>query len=134
SMLAALDDPFTRAAVAPRPDATGGKGPRPPTSPAPPVRTVDGVLIIDVPGFARLDATAAVAALSAADSKLKTEGVAAKGIVLDLRIPQDGDGFLVFSIGDSLRLLIARILNRSLVLGTLRSRQHYGYPAHDGSQ
>lgn len=137
SMLAPLNDPSTRAAVALPPDTASTKegDARPPISPAMPVRTVDSVLVIDAYGFARLDAAgekAAVAALTAAGSKLNAE--AAKAIVLDLRIPQDGDDFLVFSIGSSLRFLVGRILNRSLVLGTSRSRQHYGYPAHDGAQ
>jgi C-terminal processing protease CtpA/Prc len=135
SMLAPLNDPFTRAAVAPPPDPTSSKDPGPPIIPALPVRTVDGVLVMDVHGFAGLDAAgekAAVAALTAADSKLNAE--AAKAIVLDLRIPQGSDDFKMFFVGTSLRFLVGRILNRSLALGTSRSRQHYGYPAHDGMQ
>ena len=139
SMLAALNDPWTRAAVAPSPDEVGSKGSStpPPTAISTPVRTVDSVLVIDVIGLARLSAAgdaAAVAALNAADSKLTAERATAKGIVLDLRIPPDGDAFLAFSIDSSLRSLVGSLLNRSLVLGTLRSRQHYGYPSQDGSQ
>jgi C-terminal processing protease CtpA/Prc len=139
SMLAALNDPWTRAAVAPHPDAAAKKGSiaPPPTSPPTPLRAADDVLILDVTGFARLNAAedkAAGAALADAYTKLKAESATAKGIVLDLRIPSDGDGYLLFTVDSSLRVLVRRLLNRPVVLGTLRSRLHYGYPAQGGFQ
>jgi len=136
SMLSALNDPLTRAAVAPSPDPGGGQGrdPRPPTSSAPPVRRVDGALVIDVAALARLELAENAAEVMAADSKVTADSATAKGIVLDLRLRHGIDGMLVFTANQSLRSLIGRLLNRSVVLGTSRSRQHYGYPAQNGLQ
>jgi C-terminal processing protease CtpA/Prc len=140
SMLAALGDPWTRAAVARPPEGVGSKESGPPTPASMAtgaVRTVGGVLVIDVAGLARLRGAAdeaAVAALKAAESKLTAERATAKGIVLDVRIPPDGDALAVLPIDANLRFLVGSLLNRPLVLGALRSRQHYGYPPQDGSQ
>jgi hypothetical protein len=83
-MLSALNDPLTRAAVAPSPDQ-GGRDPRPPTSPAPPIRTVGGALVIDIAALARLELAGNAAEVMAADTKVTTESAGAKGIVFDLR-------------------------------------------------
>jgi hypothetical protein len=41
---------------------------------------------------------------------------------------------LAFTANQHLRPLIGRLLNRSVVLGASRNRQHYGYPAQNGMQ
>jgi C-terminal processing protease CtpA/Prc len=135
SMLSALNDPLTRAAVAPSPDPGGGRGrdPRPPTSPAPSVRTVGDALVIDIAALARLELAGKNAAeIMAADSKMTPDSVTAKGIVFDLRLQSGIDDMLVFTANLGLRPLIGRFLNRSVVLGAARGRQHYGYPAQSG--
>jgi C-terminal processing protease CtpA/Prc len=135
-MLSALNDPQTRAAVAlpPGTSAGQGRGPRPPTSPAPSVRTIDGTIVIDVAALAWLELAGNAADTKAADSKLTADIAMAKGVVFDLRLPWDDDGMLVFVANQTLRSLIGRLLNRSIVLGASRSRQHYGYPAQNGLQ
>jgi C-terminal processing protease CtpA/Prc len=134
SMLAALNDPLTRAAVVPSPDPSGGQGrdPRLQASSAPPVRTVGGALVIDVAALARLELAGNAAEVMAADTKLTADSATAKGIVLDLRLQPDIEGMLVFMANVRLRPLIGRFVNRPVVLGAARSRQHYGYPAQNG--
>jgi len=136
SMLSALNDPLTRAAVAPSPDPGDGQGrdPRPPPSSAPPVRTVDGALVIDVAALARLELAGDAAEVMAADSKVTADSATAKGIVFDLRLGRGIGGMLAFTANQSLRPLIGRFLNRSVVLGASRHRQHHGYPAQNGLQ
>ena len=134
SMLSALNDPLTRAAVAPSPDPGDGEGrdPRPPTSHAPSVRTVGDALVIDVAALARLELAGNAAEVIAADSKVTADSATAKGIVFDLRLQSGIDDMLVFVANLGLRPLIGKFLNRSVVLGASRSRQHYGYPAQSG--
>jgi hypothetical protein len=133
SMLSALNDPLTRAAVVLSPDP-GGRDPRPPTSSAPAVRAVNGAFVIDIAALARLELAGNAAEVMAADTKVTTESATAKGIVFDLRLQPGIDGMLVFTDNQHLRPLIGRFLNRSVVLGASRNRQHYGYPAQNGLQ
>ena len=122
-MLSALDDPLTRAAKAAPPRPHGGQErkstPRPSAGP---VRTIDGVLVIDLAALAGNSA-------EAAESKIAAESATAKGIVLDLRLQPNIDGMLAFLANLHLRALIGRFVDRPVVLGALRQREHYGYPA-----
>ena len=135
-MLSALNDPLTRATVAPSLNPGGGQARdvRPPASSAPPVRTVDGALVVDATAFARLDLAGNAAEVEAADSKMTADRATAKGIVFDLRLRSGSDGMLRFIANQRVPVLIGRFLNRSVVLGASRSRQHHGYPAQNGLQ
>jgi C-terminal processing protease CtpA/Prc len=135
-MLSALGDPLTRAGVARSRDVEGGQGsePGPPTLSAPSVRTIDGALVIDVTALARLEIAGNAAAIKAADSKVAADSATAKGIVLDLRFQAGTDGMLAFMANQALRTLVGSLLNRPVVLGASRTRQHYGYPAQNGLQ
>jgi C-terminal processing protease CtpA/Prc len=133
-MLSALNDPLTRASVASpdpssRPDQASASTPS-----APPVRTVDGVIVINVSALARLELAGKAAVAKAADGMLTSDSATAKGVVFDLRLLPDSDGMVAFAASQSLRPLIGRFLNRSVVLGAWRSRQHYGYAAQNGLQ
>jgi len=132
-MLSALNDPLTRASVAlslgPAQDQAS-----PLTSSPPPGRTVNGVVVINVGALARLELAGNAAAANAAEGKLAAVSTTAKGVVFDLRLLPDSDGMVAFTASQSLRPLIGRFLDRTVVLGASRWRQHYGYAAQNGLQ
>jgi hypothetical protein len=90
--------------------------------------------VINVSALARLELAGNAVVAKAADGKLTSDSATAKGVVFDLRFLPDSDGMLAFAANQSLRSLIGRFLNRSVVLGASRSRQHYGYAAQNGLQ
>lgn len=135
-MLAALGDPQTRAVHGkPKAPAQGPtRSTAVPTDRAagPPVRTVDGMLVIDVAALTRLQLSGDQAGAERATEALAKEGQSAKGVVIDLRVSGEDSGYLRFFLRSMAPQIASMFLASPVTLATSRVRQSYGYVAATG--
>jgi C-terminal processing protease CtpA/Prc len=128
-MLGALGDAGTRAEVLAEPKAAPPAQAAAP--PGEPVRTEEGVLVIDA---ARIAATGAKdnTALRALFGKVNEAVPTAKAVVIDARGAGAADAFVTYFFADILRQVLPQLLDSNVTLGSRRYRLHNGYATQGG--
>lgn len=128
-MLAALNDNSTRAEIGTKTTAaaTGQLS----AATKEPVRTEDGVLIIDATQIAKTGAQNNVA-FSGFIGKVGEAVPTAKAIVVDGRAAVKPDDFTAYFFVMSLRQILPQVLAANVMLGSTRYRVHSGYATQTG--
>jgi C-terminal processing protease CtpA/Prc len=136
SMLAALHDPMTTTELAaPQPAVTPQTRP---ASGAPPdptyFRKVDRVIVVVVPDWVNTMMRGDGAAFSAMQQTMLAQIANADGVVIDCRYGSVPAGSApAFLLGSYLDTLLPLLVRGRVSFGTLRYRQHNGYPPQRGN-
>ena len=128
-MLDALGDKSTRAEI--ETDARAASPNQPAASAKEPVRTENGVLVIDAMRAARIGAQDN-AAFNGLIGKIAEAIPTAKAVVIDGRDAGQPDDFASYFFGGLLRQILPQMLDANVTLGSTRYRMHNGYPTQIG--